>query len=356
MAGIKDVARKADVSVSTVSNVINGRHAKMSQETLRRVQSAIRELKYTPNTVARQLQSGQTRMLGLIVPSVANPFWGSVSPLIEKEAQKRGYQVLICNAERDPELERDYLSSLFGSAIRGVILGSSPVSFDHLRDHTEKGMRVAAFDRATRGAEGIVSCSVSVDQELGARLATRHLIGLGHKRIGFISGPIGTSNRTGRLNGMRAELKKVGLTLDDACVWLAPNASGFGDSQSAELGRIGIRELLTLDDPPTAVFTVNDMYAVGACAGARELGYRVPQDLSVVGFDDIFIADFIDPPLTTVRQPIAQMAALVVAKLIETLESDEEIDDPHIKLRPELIVRSSTAAPKQPLDREEQSQ
>lgn len=346
MAGIKDVAKKAGVSVSTVSNVINGRHAKMRAETLKRVETAIAELNYSPNAVARQLQSGQIKTLGLIVPSVANPFWGNVSQLIEKEAQKRGYQLLICNAERDPAMESEYLTSMYNSSVRGVILGSSPVTFDHLRDRVDKGMHIAAFDRKTKGAQGAVSCSVSVDQGLGSRLATRHLIGLGHKRIGFISGPIGTSSRTSRLDGMRSAIEKAGLEFHEELVWLAPEVVGFGDSQAAELGRTGIRELMTMDTPPTAVFTVNDMYAIGACSGARELGYRVPEDLSVVGFDDVFIAKVMEPPLTTVRQPVEQMSAMVVAKLIETLEAEGDVTDPHIELRPELIVRASTAPPK----------
>ncbi|MCJ7874531.1 LacI family DNA-binding transcriptional regulator [Phaeobacter sp. J2-8] len=346
MAGIKDVAKKAGVSVSTVSNVINGRHAKMGARTLRRVQEAIAELNYTPSAVARQLKSGHIKTLGLVVPSVANPFWGNVSQLIEKAALKRGYQVLICNAERDPELEANYMTSLQGSLIRGTILGSSPVSFDHLREHSEKGMHIGAFDRASRGAEGIVSCSVSVDQDLGARLATRHLIGLGHKKIAFISGPIGTSSRIARLEGVQRELSKVGLSIDEDLIWLGPQAAGFGDSQAAELGRTAARELLTRDDPPTAIFAVNDMYAIGACSGARELGYRVPDDLSVVGFDDIIMAKVMEPPLTTVRQPVEQMAELMVARLIETLEDEDGPAEPHVILRPELIVRSSTAARK----------
>lgn len=350
MAGIKDVAKKAGVSVSTVSNVINGRHAKMSALTLSRVQDAIAELKYTPSAVARQLQSGQIKTLGLVVPSVANPFWGNVSQLIEKEALKRGYQVLICNGERDPEIEANYFSSLYGSSIRGVILGSSPVSFDHLREHAEKGMQIGAFDRKTRGAQGAVCCSVGVDQKLGARLATRHLIGLGHKRIAFISGPIGTSSRAARLEGMRSELQKAGLEHGDDMVWLGPDAMGFGDSHAAELGRTGIRELLTLDNPPTAVFAVNDMYAIGALSGARELGYQVPQDLSLVGFDDTFMAELMQPPLTTVRQPVDRMSELIVSKLIETLETKVEVVDPHAELRPKLIVRNSTAAPRAPIN------
>lgn len=243
-------------------------------------------------------------------------------------------------------MEAEYLSSLYDRSIRGVILGSSPVSFDHLREHAENGMHIAAFDRKTKGAQGAVTCSVSVDQVLGARLATRHLIGLGHKRIGFISGPIGTASRTGRLDGMRSEMKRAGLEIDESLIWLAPDAAGFGDSQAADLGRTGIRELMTLDAPPTAVFTVNDMYAIGAISGARELGYRVPDDLSVVGFDDVFISKVMEPPLTTVRQPVDQMSEMVVAKLIESLDPEEALFDPHLELRPELIVRSSTAPPR----------
>lgn len=343
MAGIKDVAKKAGVSVSTVSNVINGRHAKMGAETLRRVQDAIAQLKYTPNAVARQLQSGQIRTLGLIVPSVANPFWGNASQMIEKEAKERGYQVLICNAERDPEAEDSYLTSLHGSGIRGVILGSSPVSLDHLRQHAERGMRIAAFDRNTQGIQDLLACSVSVDQALGARMAARHLIGLGHRRIGFISGPIGTASRIARLEGLRAEMDRAGLALDQDLLWLGRTATGFGDSQAAELGRSAIRELLTLDDPPTAVFCVNDMYAIGALSGAREMGCRVPEDISIIGFDDIYLAKVMSPPLTTVHQPLQRMAQLVVAKLIDALEAEGEIPDRYLELRPELTVRSSTA-------------
>lgn len=345
MAGMKDVARLAGVSVSTVSNVINGRHEKMAPDTLDRVEQAIRDLRYTPNAAARQLKSGLAKTLGLIVPSVANPFWGTTSQLIEKQALKLGYQVLICNAERNPALEAQYVESLHGSAVRGVILGSSPVSFGHLRDHAQNGMKIAAFDRKTKGAQGVVACSVSIDQEMGARLATRHLIGLGHRRIGFISGPLGTSSRVERLKGMRAELDRAGIAADESLFWLGNDAQDFGDSQAAELGRRGIRELLTLADPPTAVFTVNDMYALGACSGAQDLGYRVPDTLSVVGFDNIVFSEVMQPPLTTIHQPVQEMAEIIVRKLVEILENGETADDPHMELRPNLIVRASTAPP-----------
>lgn len=343
MAGMKDVARHAGVSMSTVSNVINGRHKKMAPETLARVNKAISELKFTPNSLARQLKTGQIKTLGLIVPSVANPFWGNMSHLIEAEAKKRGYQVLICNAERDPEVEAQYVESLFSSSIRGVIIGSSPVSFDHLKEYAEKGMKIAAIDRDSSGAEDVIACSVSIDQLVGAQLAVRHLIGLGHKRIGFISGPIGTTSRVGRLEGMNKELEKAGITPDESLIWGGRNVSTFGDSRAAEIGRTAIRELLTLDNPPTAVLTANDMYAIGACAGARELGYKVPEDLSVVGFDDIHMAEVMQPPLTTIRQPVELMSEVIVRKLIETLESPDEITELHHEVSAELIVRASTA-------------
>lgn len=204
-------------------------------------------------------------------------------------------------------------------------------------------MKIAAFDRQTRGAQGVVACSVTIDQEMGARLATRHLIGLGHRRIGFISGPLGTASRTARLKGMCSELERAGITPEDALLWLGRSARNFGDSEAAELGRIAIRELMTLDDPPTAV---NDMYALGACSGAFDLGYRVPEDLSVVGFDDIFLAEIMQPPLTTIRQPVEDMSDIIVRKLVETVENDAELDTPHISLRPELVVRASTAPPR----------
>jgi DNA-binding LacI/PurR family transcriptional regulator len=343
-AGIRDVARRAGVSVSTVSNVINGRHGKMAAATLERVERAIADLAYTPNAAARQLKSGQARTLGLIVPSVANPFWGNVSHLIEKKALALGYQVLICNGERDPEVEASYIESLHSSSVRGVILGSSPVSFDHLRGHVERGMKIAAFDRRTEGADSVVACSVSVDQEQGARLATRHLVGLGHRRIGLISGPLGTASRTARLRGMQTELERAGIALDAELLWLGREMTNFGDSEGAELGRAAIRELMTLDDPPTAVFTINDMYAIGACSGAIDLGYRVPEDLSVVGFDDILFAAVVQPALTTIRQPVEEMADVVVRNLVATLE-EGEVATPHVSLRPELVLRASTAPP-----------
>jgi DNA-binding LacI/PurR family transcriptional regulator len=346
LAGIHDVARVAGVSASTVSNVLNGRDHRMRAETKARVLDAISQLRYTPNVVARQLKSGQNRTIGLIVPSVANPFWGALAHRVEHAAMSLGYKVLMCNAERDPAAEARYAETLLGSGVRGVILASSPVSLDHLRELVERGLVVAAFDRRSQGAESVIACSVSIDQELGARLATQHVIGLGHRRVAFLSGPIVTSSRIGRHNGVKAALARAGLELDPRMIWSGAGIVGYGDTEGWELGRIGIRELLSQDDRPTAVVAVNDIYALGAYAGARDLGFRVPEDISIVGFDDIVFADIVQPALTTVRQPLPAMADAAVGALVRRLEGkDLPEEKAHVSATPELIVRASTAPP-----------
>lgn len=174
-------------------------------------------------------------------------------------------------------------------------------------------------------------------------LAARHVIGLGHRRIGVVSGPIRTGSRMGRVNGIRIALARAGLELAEELIWQGGDVSGFGDMEGAELGRMGIRELLSRDDPPTAVLCGNDMYALGAYAGARDLGYEVGRDISIVGFDDIFMAEIIQPQLTTIRQPVAAMAKQIVALLIgHIVGRAQERDASFVRVPPQLVVRSST--------------
>ena len=345
MSGIHEVARRAGVSASTVSNVINGRHDKMRPETKRRVLEVIEQLKYTPNIAARQLKSGQNQSLGLIIPSVANPFWGLVAHHVERAARQRGYNLLICNAERDPNVETHYAEAMLSSGITGIILGSSPLSFDYLRDVTARGLKIAAFDQRVDQAKDVITCGVSVDQELGGMLAAQHLIGLGHKRIAMVSGPIKTKSRIGRRNGVKMAMARAGLQLPDDMVWQGGGVAGFGDLEGAELGRMGIRELLSRDDPPTGIIAINDMYALGAYAGARDLGFHIPGDISIVGFDDIILAEIAQPALTTIRQPVPAMAEMIVRMLIAEIGDSVNADDPSfINVTPQLIVRGSTTA------------
>jgi len=340
---LRDVARLADVSLSTVSNVLNGHYDQMRRETKERVEEAIARLGYAPNGVARQLKTGRAPVIGMMVPSVANPFWGAFAQHIEEAALTRGYHVLLCNTERDPAVEAQYADALWSYGVRGLILGSAPLAFDHFRAIAERGMAIVAFDGQARDADGVIVDSVGVDNQFGVWTATRHLLALGHRRIGLVSGPLKTINRLDRLEGYRRALHEAHVTVNPALVWEGDSGRGFGDIEGIELGRRGARALLSDPNPPTALIGINDMYALGAYAGARDVGFRVPDGVSVIGFDDIVLAAIVEPPLTTVRQPLQAMMRIAVEMLTGRIEGTRIGLPAHLTLKPELIIRGSAA-------------
>ncbi|RME09145.1 MAG: LacI family transcriptional regulator [Ardenticatenia bacterium] len=343
---IADVARRANVSPSTVSNYLNGRVERMRADTRERIKRAIEELGYRPNPVARQLKTGHAPFIGLIVPSVANPFYGIFARHVEAMALENGYQVLLGNSDRDPQRERRYAEELWNYGVRGIVFGSSLTHLTHLEDLIKQGLRVVAFDRSMRSEDKVLMDSVGVDNAHAMRMATRHLLGLGHRRIAFVSGPIRTVSRLDRLAGYREALRDAGIDPDPDLVWQGEPFAGFGDFDAVQLGRQAAHELLTLSNPPTAIVAVNDMYAFGVYAGARDLGLRIPDDLSVVGFDDIDLTEVVEPPLTTIRQPIAEIAAKAVSLITQRLEGDDDTPYQYHVLPAQLVVRRSTAQPR----------
>lgn len=342
-ATILDVARLADVSPSTVSNLLNGRAERMRPSTKDRVQQAISQLGYRPNLAARGLKIGSAPLIGLIVPSVANPFHGIFAQHVEEVALKSGYQVLLGNSERDPKREQNYAEELWGHGVRGIILGSAPETFDHLARLFDQGLHLVAFDRPVQETDAYPVDSIGVENVKGVYLAVSHLTSLGHRRIGFVSGSVRTVSRYDRLRGYKHALEEAGIEYDEALVWQGASDIDFGDAETMEMGRRGARELLNSSNPPTALFTINDMTAFGAYAAARDLGIHVPDDLSIVGFDDIALTEIVDPPLTTVQQPIKEIAGYAVERLLARLQGDCAEPIGHTALPPKLIVRSSTA-------------
>jgi len=343
-ATITDVAHLAGVSPSTVSNLLNGRSQRMRPSTQERILSAIDELGYTPNQAARQLKTGYSPVIGLIVPSVANPFYGMFARHVEAAALKCGFQVLLGNSDRDFDREQKYAEELWGYGVRGIIFGSSLMQYSHLDKLMEKGLHVVAFEHATQDSDSTPIDSVGIDNKLAARLATKHLLALGHKRIGFLSGPIRTISRMERLEGYQNALAEAGIEQDSELVWdIAPNGGNYGDADAVDLGRQGAQELLSRANPPTAILAINDMFAFGAYAGANDLGMTIPTDLSVVGVDDITLTEVVQPPLTTIRQPIEKIANMAVERLVARLQGTIIEEEGHQILRPQLIVRSSTA-------------
>jgi DNA-binding LacI/PurR family transcriptional regulator len=342
---IHQVAAEAGVSPSTVSNVLNGRSDRMLPQTRERVEQAIARLGYRPNGPARQLRTGRSQVVGLVVPSVANPFWGTFARHIEAAALLAGYRVLLCNSERDPVRERDYLDELWADGIRGVVLCSSLPSLEHVLPLVERGLVLVAFDRTAQAGDPTALVNISVDNAIGSELATRHVLELGHRRLAFVSGSLRSVNRRARLRGFETALEAFGLTTADALIWSGGPEDRVGDLDFPDLGRAAARELLDAQHPPTAFIAVNDMCALGVSAAARDAGLRVGEDVSVVGFDDIVLADLATPPLTTIRQPLPAMANAAFAHLRAGIEQHEQRDGAagqSLLIRPELVVRAST--------------
>ncbi|AEJ62010.1 transcriptional regulator, LacI family [Spirochaeta thermophila DSM 6578] len=343
---IVDVARRAGVSVSTVSNYLNGRMNLIKDKTRNRIKQAIEELNYRPNPVARQLKTGSAPFIGLVVPSVANPFYGTFAHHVEVEAAKRGFHVLLGNCCRDPEREREFAEELVAYGVRGIVFGSSLADISYLSDLAKEGLCLVTFDRSLTNSEHVQFDGVGVDNRQGVYIATRHLLGLGHRRIAFVSGSIRTVNRLDRLTGYEQALRDAGVEEDPSLIWQGETVEGFGDFNAIQLGKQAAYQLLTRSERPTGIVTVNDMFALGVYAGAKELGVSIPQDLSVVGFDDIELAEIVEPPLTTVRQPIPLLASKAVELLLNRLEGKEVREGQYYMFPPELIVRRSTAEPK----------
>ena len=340
---IADVARLANVSVSSVSNLLNGRSQRMRPATRTRIQNAIKELGYTPSFAARQLKTGHSPFIGLIVPSVADPFFGSFARFVEEAASQRGYQVLLGNSDRTAEREKAYAEMLWGSGVRGIIFGSSLVKFDHLESLYKEGMHFVSFYRSTHSGDQFSADSIGVDNIQATRLLTKHLLALGHRRIGFISGPTDMICRLDRVEGYTSTLEESGIEIDQQLIWEGAHPSPGKASAYIELGRQGAHYLLSLPAPPSAIIAINDMHAFGVYAGARDLGVVIPDDLSVAGIDDIVVTDLAVPPLTTIKQPIQDIARLSVERIIDRLEGNDFEEAIHRILPSTLVVRESTA-------------
>jgi DNA-binding LacI/PurR family transcriptional regulator len=345
-ASIRDVAAMAGTSVSTVSNLLNGRPDRMRSETVRRIEEAIERLGYKPNRSARSLKTGFTPAVGLLVPSVANPFHGAMAHAVEVAAQAHGFQVVLGNTLRDAARERQCAGDFFAFGIRGVIATSSPFDLEHFNDLIGRGLSVVALDMVNSNADAERAMdSVSMDNYRAGYLATQHLIDLGHQRIGYVSGATPTMSRRDRLNGYKAALLAAKIKPDPALIAAGESASGYDDIHAAEHGRSAALSLLALLDPPTALVALNDMHAVGACAAVREIGRTVPDQVSVVGIDDINLAALIYPPLTTVRHPIKALSEAAVDLLVTRIEGRERGPSRQIVFEPTLVARGSTSPP-----------
>ncbi len=340
---IQQVAAEAGVSAMTVSNFLGGKTARMQAGTRERVSAAIDRLDYRPNRLARSLRTGRTQSIGLIVPSVANPFWGGFAEELERAALAADYSVLLGNTDRDPVKELRYVEDLWDAGVRSIVIGTSLPSLGHLQPLLDKGLRLVTFDRPVQPSDPASVVSVSVDNEVGGYLAAEHVIGLGHRRVSFVAGAITSLNRTARYRGFCSALELAGLDPVSMPQWPGQETISLDVAEAAGVGRSAVHALFANPEPPTAIVAINDMTALGVCSGLRELGLKVGEDVSVVGFDDIVLAALWDPPLTTIRQPLTELASLALREALA--EGADLSRGTSTLLRPELIVRGSTGRP-----------
>ena len=331
MATIREVAESAGVSYATVSHVINNTRF-VSQETRERVEAAMTALNYRPNALARSLRQGKTNTIGLVLPDSANPFFAEISRSIEDEAFKRGYSVFLCNTELDTQRELFYVDVMSKKQVDGIIFVAAGDQADSIDFLIRRNMPVVMIDRDLPDVQIDV---VLTDHQLGGMLATRHLIELGHTRIACIAGPSSITPSAERITGYRKALEEAGLTYDENLL--------FRGDYHAQSGMEITHSILNMEPRPTAIFALNDLMALGALRAASEAGYSVPRDLAVVGYDDLEIAHFTNPPLTTIAQPKKEIGAQAIQQLVDRIARK---NDPPCRavLPPELIIRRSTQA------------
>jgi DNA-binding LacI/PurR family transcriptional regulator len=331
MATLREVARRAEVSVATASRVANGAYA-VRPETRERVERAMRELLYVPTG-----RKAETGLIGVLVPELANPIFPALAQAIETRAAPRGLASILCNTNGAAFREIDYVHMLLDRRVEGMIFIASEMTnlrgdHSHYQQLVSEGARIVFVNGVLASLD---IPSVGVDERAAGELATQHLIDLGHERVGFVAGPQHYLPTQFKGAGRLASLQAAGLDSEEL-VAHGPFA--------VEGGRRALRELLAMPGPPTGVICSSDVMAMGVLQEARRQGVRVPDDLSVVGFDGIEASTWSLPPLTTIEQPIHDIAETAVDAL-QTLIREPETALPNYLFRPRLRVRASTGPP-----------
>lgn len=334
MVKIDDVAKKAGVSRSTVSRVLNNQKHYIREETRKSVLAAARALGYQPNSVARSLKTKKSHCIGVITDDIDTPFLPSMLKGIEQCAFGKGYSALVCNTGSELDKQKAYLSMLTQRQVDGIIFAASFInSFSEALINSSIPV-VYAYSFSPKGSTN----SVLPDDFHAAKTVTEYLYELGHSRIGYINGPKDVIPSKERFKGYIQGLRNKGVEFDDELLksgsWEDP-ASGYRAA----------KEMFSLSQPPTAIFAANDVMAAGVIDAAKEVGKAVPRDLAVVGYDDREIAKFIRPQLSTVRLPMAEIGSAAVEMVVNCLE-DNETDQQSVFVPCELIIRNSCGGPK----------
>ena len=329
---LKSIADRLNVSVTTVSRVLNGKsdRYRISKETQELINTAAKELSYSPNQLARGLRLKRTNTIGYIIPDISNPFFSSIAKSVEKSARKLGYSILLCDSEEDTKIEENLLQLMIDRKVDGLIISPVGIEVNHLRRIAQRNIPIVLLDRYF---PELNLPFVTSDNYKGAFEAVNMLIEHGHRRIACIQGLVNTSPNNDRVRGYIDAHKTHGLSVDKKLI--------VGDSFGEENGYIETKLLLKQDNLPTALFAVSNLISLGAIRAISEEGLKIPDDISMVSFDDQPYSRFLSTPMTTVSQQNAQIGQIAIKLLIDQIESNRQLEPKGIFLPTKLISRDS---------------
>lgn len=330
---LKDIAEKTGFAVSTVSRVLhdNSQKYKISKETRTKVLKAAKDSGYRVNALARGLRVKKTFEIGVIVPDISNPFFSAVIKSLAGELHKSGYNFIVYDSDEDIAIERSAIKSLLEKRVDGLVIASVGQDYSHIQKIRDAEIPFVMVDRCF---DKLDVDSVSVDNVKGSTLAVNHLIKEGHSRIAFIQGLPGTYANETRLQGYKSALNNAGIAVDERLI--------VGDDFRSLNGYLETKLLLKLSNPPTAIFTAGDLIALGALEACRDNNIIIPDDISLVTFDDPVFASYLSPALSAVEQPIAKMAEMAIALLYRRMKNPFD-ERRKVLLEPKLNIRSSVA-------------
>src|SRR5690554_659430 len=328
---IKDIAKAAGVSTATVSMIMNKKDKNISQPTREKVLKIAKEINYIPNSMARSLVTSQTKTLGLVLPDIVNPFFPEIARGAEDRAREAGYSIIICNTDDNVDQENKYIQMLSEKMVDGIILTHSANRNDEMIGLENSRVPIILIDRDYNSPN--VLGKVLVDNSRASRDGVKYLIDKGYRRIAYIAGPLNTGTARDRLHGYEIALAEEGIAYDEALVRVGEYKSKWG-YDAAE-------DLLDSQIDFQAIFCGNDAIAIGAMKKLRERGIKVPEDIAIMRFDDIYIASMVDPELTTIKQPNYSMGYEAVNMMIDSIQG-KRIDSRNLILETELVVRKSS--------------
>jgi len=335
---IKDIAKQADVSHSTVSRALHGSRL-IAEDTAERIRRTALDLGYLPSAAARSQKTNRSQALGVILSSVEDPFFGEILQGIEEVAQKSGYSLFMAASQHDPEREQAIVQAMSEHRVDGVIICSASFKDEQQRQFHAYGVPIVVVNN--QAAEDY-RYSIYHDDVDGSRQITRHLLDLGHRRIAYLGNSSSGRTTLDRLSGFHQEMEAAGLVVPPEFIH---EISGGGPKE----GLLGLEHFLSLRDRPSALVCYNDMMAVGVLQGLQQAGIRVPEELSVTGFDNIVFSAFTSPPLTTFDQPkrfIGAEAARLILELLDAPLAGNLSEQPKTRmLKGSILVRETTAPP-----------